>query len=148
MAVEHVAERVDAHTGEQAVLVHFSIATERHQAEAPRIVIGGDGAVFHAENHMIVRPIGQRACIAEGKAARHAQMDDQHGAVIEIGEDIFAAPLQPLEAPPRHARREVFRQRNSERLTARFGVGHALAEKTLLQSAPDRFHFGQFWHGA
>jgi len=97
---------------------------------------------------MIMRPGGQCAGFAEGKAARHAQMDDQHLAVVEIGEDVFAAPLQPLEAPARHARGKTFRERDTQRLPARLGVGDALAEKALLQAAPDGFHFGQFWHGA
>jgi len=68
-------------------------------------------------------------------------MYDQHCAVIEIGQNIFTAPLEPLEAPAGHARGEILWQRDAQGLAACLGLNNTFADYSAFQAAPDRFYF-------
>ncbi|CAM5218925.1 hypothetical protein BTHI11S_00856 [Bosea thiooxidans] len=84
----------------------------------------------------------RRAGGLDDEAAAHAQMHDQRLAVVEIRDQVFGAPRQRLDAPPRQPLGEPFRQRKAQIGPTLLDAGEALARHGGLQPAPDGLDLG------
>ena len=105
--VEIVAERLGAKPRQEPMRRLAVGAHQIHRAETPRIVEGHPRAALHLQHHMVM--FLRRRMIQMEPAEhhpghqhppRHAQMDQQALAAVEIGQDIFRAPPQ-LDHPAR-----------------------------------------------
>jgi hypothetical protein len=99
--VEAVAERLGAEAGEQAVRPLVAGGDQVHRPEAAHVVEGDPHAALDVEHHMVVlRGFGigwtnsPSGLVADQHAARHAEMDHQHLAGPQIGQQILGAAAQ------------------------------------------------------
>ena len=77
----------------------------------------------------------------------HAEMHEQHRAVVELGEQIFRAAAERRDAPPGEPRGKAARERKAQ-------VGRAAARRRSIvgalhdrrQPAAHRLHLRQFRH--
>jgi hypothetical protein len=130
-----------------------------HVAEPPRVIVDHPRPAcrtINMKHHMVVlvifralvvkHPRAQR-CIAIGfdaERARHAQMRDQHHAVIEIGNQIFRPAAQRDDPPAFKPFCEVHRKGKPQIRAALFDARDHRAFHHRLQSAANGFDFGQF----
>ena len=120
-AGELVAERLDADRLEMLRSRQFGTRAEVHQAETARIVEDDADARGHVKDDVVVSlALGGRMIVARGirraalsldaEGAGHAEMHDQHHAVVEIGEKVFRPPGKrddpPAGQPPGEAGRK------------------------------------------
>ena len=92
-AGEFIAERFRPDLGEQLVGGQFGGLAIIEEAEAAGVVEADGGAVLGLEHDMVVRFQLQVRRRPDHHAARHAQMRDQHAAVVQHHQDVFGAPL-------------------------------------------------------
>ena len=75
-------------------------------------------------------------------------MRGQHGAVVEVDEEIFGAPADRFDAASVEALGEAFGKREAEVGPPLLDRGEGRARHGLRQAAADGFDFGKFGHGA
>ncbi len=112
--VEGIAERFWPDIGQQPMTIERVGGDQIHRAEAAGVVEGNARAGVGIKHHMVMflgRGVGEgeaaghvghalcASCAGRGNqhAARHAQMNDQGLAGIEIGEDVFRPAAQPID---------------------------------------------------
>jgi len=107
---EVAVQRLDAEMLEEGRVAECIRTGQAHQAKSARIIEGEALASFEINHHMIM--LGKAAprmvkgvgfAVGQGKPARHAEVDYQRLAVVEIGQKIFCAPAEPRDAPARQA---------------------------------------------
>src|SRR3974390_2087218 len=157
--VEVPPERPRPKCVQQRLLVEIGARHELHHPEAPRIVEGNERPRRHVKLHMVMREMSwprviiparrmRAALLRNVKRAGHAEVHDQHFARREIGEQIFCAPVEPLNALALQALHEIRRQRPAQIAALRLDLGEARALHDRLQSAANGLDFGQLGHVA
>ena len=132
--------------------------SEVHEAEAARVVVDDRLAAGEMEQDMVVQaaPVARvvedarrrgarRALDAEGTG--HAEMHDDARAVVEIGEEIFGAPSEPLDPAALEPRGEAFWKGKAEVGPAQFERLDPRPLHHRAEAEADGFDFGQFGHG-
>ncbi len=74
-------------------------------------------------------------------------MDDEHGAVIAMAEEIFGAPREPLDAAPRQALGKTLRKGNAQIGAVEHDPRERSAFEHGLQAAADGLDLGKLGHG-
>ena len=82
------------------------------------------------------------------EAPRHAEMDDQHAAAIEVHQQILAAPPETLHRPAREHLPHVRRERTAEIAAPHRDMTDATAGELRGEPAAHGFDLGQFRHPA
>ena len=160
--VEAVSERFDADVPQQLVGGRFAGRKQIHHAEAAGIAVDQAGSVGQRHHHMVMRtrgiapgarlevefaeiaaPIGAQ----HGKAAGHAEMDEQAVAALDLGENVLCPAREPEDLPPGQARGETLRKGKAQIGTAQGDRLDALALEHGLQSAHHGLDFWKFRHG-
>ena len=77
-----------------------------HRAEAARIVEAQHGAILEQPFEVIVL---QPRCLLrqDAQVARHAEVQHQRAAIVEMKQQVFGAPADALEASALEPLREV-----------------------------------------
>jgi hypothetical protein len=80
------------------------------------------------------------------KGTAHAQVHDQHATIIQIDEQIFGAPPQRFYRTAFQPLSESVRKRKPQPIPPAHNLQYLPAAHGGLQTATDRFDFGQFGH--
>ena len=144
--VEVGREGLGSHAAQQLMFLEPRGLRQVHQSEAPVIVVAQHCAIVEVQDDVLVRAAARR-CI-DGEAPRHAEMDDQHAAAIEVHQEILAAPSKTLHRPARERLSHVGRERAPEIGATHRDVGDAPADEARGKPAAHGFDLGQFRHPA
>ena len=111
------------------------------------VVVDDALAALDGEDDMVVL-VGRlvRAGRHDHHAAGHAEVADQHLAVLEVDEQILGAPPQGGDAAAHHACRKTNGKGNTQVGPALLQRDDAAAFEHGLKAAPHGFDFGQFGH--
>ena len=115
--------------------------TPRRQVEDDVIV----GASFDRADGSVAVPC-DCAVRLDAERARHAEMHDQHGAVVEIGEQVLRAPAEAVTVRPV---RRLAKPRGKGRRRSRpalLDLARCRAFHDRREPAADGFDFGKFGH--
>src|SRR5690606_11434898 len=142
-ARELVAERLRAELLEELVIEEPVVGDEVHRAEAARVVEADLGTVLENEDDMVVRIARDgRGRLDQNHPPRHAEMDEESLAAVEVNEDVLGAAAESLDAPPFEPLAEPGRQRKAEIGTPLLDAGQTPPLHPERQSAPHGFDFG------
>ncbi len=120
---------------------------EVEQPEAARVAEADRRPAVGDELDMVVRPRRRRQAVVDRHAAGHAEMGDQHGAVVERREHELGAPAEPLDPTAAQPRDEIRRHGEAEvRAPLRHLRQHA-AFQLRPQAAADGLDLRKLWHG-
>ena len=154
--VEIRPERLGAEAAEQPVGVPLRGRHQIHHPEAAGIAEHHPcgrrppaGTGFQIQHDMVMRAgagIGGVG-IQDQEPAGHAEMGEKGVAAIEGGEQIFAAPLQALDALPGQASGETGRQGPAQIRPAGGGLRDPPLFEQGGESPADGLDFGEFRHG-
>ena len=86
--------------------------------------------------------VGER----RGELAGHAEVDDEGGGVVEVGEDFFAAAGDGGDGAAFERLREVGAARFEDILASEGDLGDGEADEGGAEGADDGFDFGEFGH--
>jgi demethylmenaquinone methyltransferase / 2-methoxy-6-polyprenyl-1,4-benzoquinol methylase len=125
-----------------------------HRAEAAGVVERNPRAAFHVKDHMVMllrcgvvmMELAQHHARNQ-HSPRHAKVDQQRLARIEVGQDVLRPPRSAVIRLPvsRSAIPTGKGQRRSGRLTSARAI--TAPSRTGKQATADGFNFGQFGHG-
>ena len=131
-----------------------------HQSEAPRIGVADGGAVFEMEDDMLVlrrialrmreaaRFLSRAISAIDREATAHAEMHDQHLAVVEPGKEIFRAPVERLDLSPGQPLAEALGQGKAQIGPPLLDPRERVADQDRLKSPSHGLNLRKFWHGA
>ena len=114
-----VGQRLGPESRQHRVIVERALGGQVHETESAGVVVPHHGPRIGLELHMVVR-LGRRwVGFEDAKAARHAEMGDQHRPVVETEQQELGPPIQRFDAPPpRSAPRNRRAAENADRACA------------------------------
>ena len=141
------AQRLRPQAFQQLVLRELRRRRQIHESEAPCIIEAERHVALGEEDDMVV-DLKLRFARAQEHPAGHAQMADQHLAVVEMDKDVFRPAIDALDPPAREALGEAVGQGKAK---VRAALQHP-DQPPPLQSggepAADGLDFRQLRHGA
>jgi len=140
------AERLGPEVPEARVAIELLARHHEQHAEAARIGVTQLAATCERQPHMRVRP-ERRSQRLERQPAAHPQMQNQHGGIGEVHEQVLRAPLEGFDAAAdeRRAQPGWYEPRAQPRLRNRHGRDRA-SEEYRLQAAPQSLDLGKLGH--
>ena len=84
--------------------------------------------------------------VAGSDPPRHAEMQQQEAGLVELDQDVLAAPRQPADQRPGEPLGQHRRERPTQIRAAQFGAHDAPAGHAQRQAAADGFDFGKLRH--
>ena len=127
--------------------VEFVDRGQRDQAEAARVVEDDGVARVGAKDDVVVARRRGRRIAVDDHAARHAEVNEHHRAVVEMHQDVFGASRDLGDAAAGQALGETLGQGDAQLLGALFDGGETTADEVRRKAAAHGFDFGQFGHG-
>jgi hypothetical protein len=131
---------------------------EIHKPEAARVAVTDGGAVGEMEHDVLMLwrwlwLIGELAKferfpvrLIDAEASGHAEMHDQHLAVVEPRQEIFRAPVERIDLSPAQALSETLRQRKAQVAAPLLDARKAVTDENRRQPQSDRLDLRQFGH--
>ena len=152
-AVEAVAERLRPEAGEEAVRLELGRRPEVQGAEAAGVVEGDARAALDVEDDVVVL-LGRRVRVVEGaelrpgdeEPARHAEVQDQRLAAVEVGEQVLRAPPERRDPAAGEPLGQPRREGPAQVGAADLGARDDAPGKHGLEAAADRLDLRQFRH--
>ena len=153
LPVEIRAGRLGPEMRDQRVVGELALGHPVHHAEPPGIGEADECPVAENERDvLVVRERVGRLCVrpvlVDDHTARHAEMGQQHSAVVEADRQIFRPPSHRRHGPADQPFLEIGRQR-APQIAAR--DAHAVDAPPLhraREAAADGFDLGKFGHAA
>ncbi len=118
-----------------------------HETETPRVAVDQVLAVIGLDDQVVVAAGLRRGPLAQHHPSRHAEMGEPDNAVVQFRQNVFRAPVEPLDAPALQARRKLLRQGKAQVRPALFDTQEPPASKRPRQPPHHRLDFRQFGHG-
>src|SRR5262245_55704701 len=152
---EGFAQWLYAETLEQSVLLQVLAVNEVDQAKTPRVVESDRGAVAEMEHDVFVFRHGRLVLVdlaerhagaVDEEAPGHAEMHDQHFAIVEPGEQIFCPPIERFDLAPREPLAEMLGQRHAQVRPSLLNARKCLADENRLKSPPHSLDLWQLRH--
>ena len=154
-SVETRPQRLDPHAREKWVGLDGIGRHQIHEAEAAWIVVDDAAPIRESEDHMIVgaesRPgmmedAGTMGAIRRLDPERpgHAEVHDEDGAVVEMGTEIFRAPVEGLDPAPFEPLDETLGKRKPQVRPALLDLLDRRADEDGRETATDGLDLWQF----
>ena len=119
-----------------------------HQAEAAHVVEHDTGAGVGVENDVVMGVVGWPGAVGmDGHTPRHAEMGDQHHAVVELDQNVLGAPFDGGDPAPGEALGKGFGEGHAEIGAALLDPDEGAAHQMGREAAADGFDFGKLGHG-
>ncbi len=80
------------------------------------------------------------------EASGHAEMHDQHLAIVEPHQQVFCPPVERLDLTPREPLAEMLGQRHAQVRSSLLHARERLADENRLKSPPHSFDLWQLRH--
>src|SRR4029078_10977432 len=84
--------------------------------------------------------------LVDAEPPRHAEMHDQHLAVVEAREQVFGTPVECLDSPALEAVGETYGQRKAQIAAPLLDARETIADKDRLEAQTHRFDLRQLRH--
>ena len=104
--------------------------------------------VFRHRRIVLVELAERHAGAVDEEAPRHAEMHDQHLAIVEPDEQVFCPPVERFDLAPREPLAEMLGQRHAQVRPSLLHARERLADQHRLKSPPHSFDFWQLRHAA
>lgn len=137
---------VRPHRLEQRVGGEACLDAESAKPEAPGVAKADHRARRDLEIEMVVGSGRRRFAFEDGKPARHAEMLDENGPVLEVPQQILAAPAKCVDALSLETGREGRRQGHAQIPAANDDAGDPPPLEMGPQAKANGLDFRQFRH--
>ena len=112
-----------------------------HRAEAARIVEAQHRAIFEQPLEMVVLE-ARRVLRHDPQVPRHAEVQNQRAAIVEMKQQVFGAAGDALDAPTLQSLRQIARHLPAQPCFVHAQHTHTFTDHVRLDAATGGFDFG------